>query len=241
MADFVINEETLEVIQQVYDATVRTRLNIPSRPTSERQFTEGEDHQAPELYLAIPVEPEGIEGYDHATENIAGEDDIPGVGECDIFQLVDGKLSWIEKVLQVYNLTESRVRNDCFTVERTKFGDWFISPKRVEVEGILTKTLLPARGPLTGATFGYVRLIEWDPTVLNEDPSIPDKWRLVDRILRIVNRSCSFKGSPGTYGRFGKEQGEFHPNVLDCIASEEGVNSIIDVFADVFGGFTYGG
>lgn len=235
----VLSEKDRDYIEEILRESANRLGNYPARPLSERQFSEGEDHQGPETYIAIPVEPEGIEGYTHAAENVADEDDIPGIGECNIFQLVDGKLSWVEKVQQVYNLTESRIRNDCFPVTRTKYGPWIVIHQRVEVEGILTKDLYPAAGPLTGATFGFVRLIEWAES--REDESLPDKWQLTNRVLRFVNRSVSFKGTPGTYGRFGKEQGEFHPNVLDCSASEEGVNAIIDIFSDTYGGFTYGG
>lgn len=252
MADFVINEEVMDVIQQVYDATVRTRQNIPSRPTSERQFNENEDHQAPETYIAIPVDDEGINGLNHAIENVSGEDDELGYGECDIFQLVDGKLSWVEKSEMVYNLSEERIRNGAFSVTRDKFGNWLVVNKTVLLEGILTKRLEPATGPLTGATFGYLRLIEFKErngigtgtgtgTGSGSEDATPDTWQVTNRILRFVNRSVNFKGAAGTFGSVKSTGGEFRPDALDCKASEEGVQAIVDYWSDTFGGFVFGG
>ena len=248
----VLSEKDRDYIEEVMREAATRLVNYPPRPLSERQFAEGEDHQGPETYIAIPVEPEGIEGLNHETGNIAGEDDLPGIGECDIFQLVDGKLSWVEKVQQVYNLSEERVRNDAFPVTRTKFGPWIIVNKPVEVCGILERRLDAATGPLTGAKFGWLRLIEWDHssaigtgtgtgTGTGSDDDVPDIWKVTKRRLRFVNRSVNFKGAAGTFGSVRKQQGEFHPSVLDCKASEEGIHAIVDIFSDTFGGFVYGG
>ena len=214
------------------------RENLPLTSTTESGLQSGEDHQAPEVYLAIPKDSEGLSGLNHFSRNLTGDGDLPGFGECDIYQIVHSRLLWIEKTKNIYNLSEARVRNDIFPVIRTKFGDWIVVNKHVEVEGILTKTLSPATGPLTGATFGFARLVEWSKK--SDDSDVPDEWKLTNRELRFINRSISIKGEPGTFGSFRKLGGEFRPS-LDCGVSEEGVNAIVEIFSDTYGGFTYGG
>ena len=225
----------------------RTRENIAITSTTESGLQSGEDHQAPEVYLAISRDSDGIEGLNHSDQNLAGDSDLPGLGECDIYRIIQGRLSWIEKSNQVYNLSEARTRNDIFPVMRTKFGEWIIVNKHVEVEGILYKELKPATGPLTGAVFGYAFLIEWASKSTDDD--VPDKWKITNRPMRFVNRSLNQKGDPGTFGRFSKLGGEFRPN-LDCAPSEEGVQVVIEYEetlvsggygSGAYGDGTYGG
>ena len=235
---FGLNKDQMQRVAQLVWESDSSRENSSLVSISESGLQPGEDHQAPEVYVAIPKDLNGIEGLNHSTQNVNGENDLPGLGECDIYQIVNHRLLWIEKSKEVYNLSESRIRNDIFPVMRTKFGNWIAINKHVEIEGILSKDLKTAEGPFTGAIFGYAILMEW--AAKSTDENLPDTWKLTNRELKFVNRSVSFKGQVGTYGRFGKDGGEFRPNVLDCKASEEGVQAVVAFLNLIQGGIGSG-
>lgn len=242
-----LNRSQMQRVAELVAESNAGRQNPALTSTTESGLQSGEDHQAPEVYLAIPRDSEGLNGLNHFHQNLAGEEDLPGTGECDIYRIVNSRLLWIEKSKDVYNLSEARIRNDLFPVIRTKFGEWIVVNKPVEVEGILTKQLKAATGPFTGATFGYALLMEWKS--LSTDKNKPDSWGLTRRELKFVNRSMNFKGQPGTYGRFGKDGGEFRPNVLDCQPSNEAIQGVAEyldlvqggIGSGVIGGGVYGG
>ncbi len=206
--------------------------------SSEWQYTEGEDHQAPDVYIATPSSVEGIAGLvPQQTTHLPVDDDAVSETLCDIYAVQDGRLRWIGTKQYVVNLSLNRVRNNWFTVERDKFGTWIANEKTVLLDGLLAEPLIAATGPLTGATESYVYLIEYVSTA-----TPTDTWRLVSKRLRVINRSVSFKGDAGTYGVFGKFGGELRTVALDCKTSDEGVHAValVNTYGAVFGNGSFG-
>lgn len=233
-----------EELYQAVRGMVREWMDLPqNNAITVRQgpgWESSEDHLSPENYVAIPTDPEiGIAGLDHGTEGLSADGDIPGSGEADIFEVRNGVLHWIETTQTVFNLSEERLRNDVYPVIRMKNGSWVVVNKTVILNIILSKRLDPATGPLTGATIGEGIILEFkssDATGLTAD-----KWKTVSRKARFENHSVGFQGTAGTYGVLAKTQGKMGLIHLDCQASEEAINEIVNIFSDTYGGFTYGG
>lgn len=124
-----LTDEEVALLQRVIDAHHKNRINTPSRPPTERSFSDREDHQAPETYIAFPQDEDGIPAL---TPNVGTADDDydePGVATCDIYRIIvtDGTpklqpISGLER--EVYNLSENAVPQAWLTVTRDKFGQW---------------------------------------------------------------------------------------------------------------------
>lgn len=239
MPNYFLEDRDVNLLQKLIDEARSRRWDLGVRADVNR----GEE-QASDVYLATLDEDAGIDGLDHAIEGASGPKDVPGYALCDVYEVKDGSLSPIAHSVPVYNLSEERIRNDWFSVSKSKGGNWVLNNKTVVVDGILYKKLDPATGPMTGATVGYAVLLEWEKAHTEDRVTgvyTPAKWKTVERQLRFVNRSMSMQGQPGTYGKFIKSQGEFNPLTLDCTFSQEAFNIIVNIFSDTYGGFTYGG
>lgn len=236
-----LTDTEVDLLQRVLDTHRGRRVN---QPVSRRDtlWEEHEGQQAPEVYIAIPVESAGIEGLTPAVFGANQEDDEVGAGVCDIYRIVDARLVWVEKTEYVFNCSEARIRDEWFTVQRTKFGQWVVVNHFVVLDALLAEELTAAEGPLTGATVSRAHLIEWLENVAVEDgePYAAANWRIITKSVRVINRSVNFRGSVGTYGVFGKLGGEFRPIALDCDPSEEGVHAVITLTGD-FGDSTGSG
>lgn len=114
MAEFLygLNINQMQKVAGMAAEHDRMRENQQLTATTESGMQQGEDHQAPEVYLAIPRDSDGVEGLNHFQINVAGDNDLPGLGECDIYRVINARLFWIEKSKHVYNLSEARIRND---------------------------------------------------------------------------------------------------------------------------------
>ena len=239
MPNYFLEQTDVTLLQRLLDEARSRRWDLGVRNDRNR-----DEEQASDCYIATLDTWEGIDGLNHAVQGYSGPRDIPGYALCDVYEVKEGILRAIAHQVPVYNLSEERIRNDWFTVSKSKGGDWVINNKTVIVDGILYKKLDPATGPLTGATVGYAVLLEWEELEVEDFVTgeyTPAKWKTTERQLRFVNRSMSMQGQSGTYGKFVKSQGEFNPLQLDCTFSQEGVNLVINVFSDTYGGFAYGG
>lgn len=106
-------------------------------------------YNAPETYIALPEQCQGILGLTRYTGTgtagdppgtaghktgtgtsscltSAHEWDIPGSGLCDIYKIraSDGKLEKVGNSVTVWNLSESDIAKDWIVVTRDKFGRW---------------------------------------------------------------------------------------------------------------------
>ena len=135
MPPVILSTTDVALLQHVIDKERRDRVNLPPRPPMERSFSEAEDHQAPEVYVAKPQTDAGIpkllpSGTGTGTDVSGSSYDEPGVAECDIYQILvdatsgDPELHVIGLNLNVHNLSASDLEQGWITVIRTKFGKW---------------------------------------------------------------------------------------------------------------------
>ena len=125
-----LSDNDVRILQGVIDAVKGGRINTPSRPPHERSFSDREDHQAPETYIALPQSEDGIPGLVATTGTGSDDYDIAGVGLCDIYRIIindDDKpeihpVDSLEK--EVYNIERNPVSQQWTAVTRTKFGKW---------------------------------------------------------------------------------------------------------------------
>ncbi len=125
---------------------------------------------------------------------------------------------------EVYNVSQSPIIDEYIEISRDKYGDWFAKSFADEFEGVLLDWLDPATGPMSGSTLGLMLVVQRDyPTTSPASSFTKSKY-----IRRFHNRALSMKGSPGTYGRCGRMNGETRLKYLDCAPSEEGVQIVIE-------------
>lgn len=116
-----LTEKQDKLIQELLDEKRRGLRNPQNRTLAEITWDEGVAHQAPEVYIAKTQSEEGLPPR-------AG--DVPGYGECDIYQVV--KTGGVDTIVQVpgliksvFNFTNSRISaNNYFSIYRDKFGRW---------------------------------------------------------------------------------------------------------------------
>ena len=115
---FNLTENDRRVIKELVRKSEEQRVNPPSRPSQDP--TVGEDHQAPEVYIAKPQSSSGIPALSSST---------PGKDTCDIYRINNSDI--LEAVTgfsqPVYNLSNLPIPQDWIVVERTKFGKWIVS------------------------------------------------------------------------------------------------------------------
>lgn len=138
---WIASQDDRALLQELLNQHRLERDNAPSRPPTEHTWSEGEDHQAPEIYVAKPQTSDGIpqllradpSGTATATataETSGSEFDEPGKAECDIYQIVDNdstgdpELHLVGLGIFVHNVTTAALAQDWIPVARTKFGKW---------------------------------------------------------------------------------------------------------------------
>lgn len=160
-------DQQIALIQEVLDKVKNTRATIPSRPPMERSFTEGEDHQAPETYVAYPQTSAGIPKLLET-----GAYDEPGKAKCDIYQIIENSVTGDPELRQVpgffhwvYNISVEDISQKWLPVTRTKFGKWLAltSGSEFQLVGGCLAEQHPGRSrcPGTGNHF-LIYLGEWD-------------------------------------------------------------------------------
>lgn len=120
------SEAEVAILREVVADKLNSRQNPPVRFGTENSWDEGEDHQAPETYIALAPEA-GIPPLSPPSGTGSasfGSGDVPGSALCDIYQLARGVLLPIDYQQRVYNLSASTIEHGWILVTREKFGHW---------------------------------------------------------------------------------------------------------------------
>ncbi len=202
-----------EAEQRALEETVRKVLNENTAPHSasrgEDAYDVGEDHQAPETYVAKT--PAG--GID-ALVDVGTGPGSPEVGnaECEIYA-VDNEESELVKVadldLVVYNIFEENIAADTFiTVGRSKSGRWLaLGGAGLTIkEGFLDDALGMSTG--TGGGEATANLSVYTGT--------GDDWEDSGETITVTNRSDDLTADAGTYVIAARINGEWRPIWVDC-------------------------
>lgn len=120
-----LTDRERDLMQEFLDKVRGLRVNTPSRPQQERSYSEGQDFQASDVYVAVP--PSG--GIPARTA------ETPGSATCDIYKIVGGSLVDAGFDLLVYNISNQIIPKfdercsasdyvNYISIKRTKFGFW---------------------------------------------------------------------------------------------------------------------
>lgn len=158
------SEADLALIQEMLDAHRRLPSNGGKSP-QDGSLSEHSDHQANDIYIAIPRTEDGIPPLIHlgtGTGTDAFNDgDTPGSAECDIYQIID--VDGTDTLVQasgelgdiVYNLSEEQIEQGWILIYRDKFGRWIASVIHPKVRMIITEMSAPSpSGTGTGTGSG---------------------------------------------------------------------------------------
>lgn len=148
MPNFYVSEEDARVLQRLLNDYYQQSPATKSRPPAEQAFTLGQDHQAPEVYVAKPYlavgESAGTATGDDAiipaltepSSTAAGSYPVPGKAKCVIYQVIEdeqhspqlrpicGEANKTECFRWVYNVSPSAISSQYFPVMRDKYGRW---------------------------------------------------------------------------------------------------------------------
>lgn len=166
MALRFLSDKDAELLQELLDEHRKRRENAPSQVPTEHSWSQGEDHQAPEVYVAAP--PSG--GIPARTA------DTPGSATCDVYKIVGGDLVDADFDLLVYNISnqiiprfDERCAADDYVnyvaITRTKFGFWITG---VHDDSCPTDT---ETGTGTGVDCPTIPGVEFDTLDEDTDPS----------------------------------------------------------------------
>lgn len=142
MADgFFLNEEEARDFQQMrrWFRDVGLSGDLISRQFTGQHFSENEDHQAPEVYVA------SVPGTIPPLQFVVGGADRPGSATCQIYKLnPSGELIRVPGLTKVvYNLSLVAVDSPWIVISRSKYGYWYVD---------CPCTLGPPTGTGTGTT-----------------------------------------------------------------------------------------
>lgn len=135
MALHLLTDAEIAILRDVIAERKNRRVNTPSRPSGERSYSEGEDHQAPEVYIAYPPSggiPALVRGEGTGTGTGTGTgnvEDEPGVAECTIYDIINR--NGIPELVaspahsrDVYNISTAAISQDWIQIHRSKQGKW---------------------------------------------------------------------------------------------------------------------
>lgn len=139
----LLTDTEVNILQRLLDLHRGELAVAPLRSPGESQFNEGEDHQAPETYIAF-VPAAGLPALTPDPDTGTAGFAIPGSVSCNIFKIVDSFVGTADPVPElkaigisktVYNLNTAGVPEGWISVHRTKFGRWVadISPGLVRM------------------------------------------------------------------------------------------------------------
>ena len=113
-----LSDDDLRILQGIIDREKRQIVNSPPMHVTER-WDSGEDHQAPETYVAYPKTSAGIP---------ARSGDEPGEAECDIYAIYGSPptLVAVGRSQTVYNLQTSVLDQVYIPISRDKYGKWLV-------------------------------------------------------------------------------------------------------------------
>ncbi len=135
---YFLPEDDRDALKELLIAWKAGRINIPSRTPSIPSLG-----LSPDLYLALPLT--GITALEDAgTGTAAGAGDVPGSGDCDIYQVVP-TVTGTELIstgfsLTVYNNSRSSIGTDWVQIQRDKFGTWWAIPTAIASDQIILGT-----------------------------------------------------------------------------------------------------
>lgn len=160
MALHFLNDADIAVLRELIEERKNRRINTPSRPHTDRSWTENEDHQAPEVYIIETVGVDALDAPGTGTEQSIGEGDLPAEGTGTVFKIVDGALQYAGFSKQINNLSTQRVPGGWNLIIRDKFGSWIVLPGLernwyVREGFLLTSLAAPTNG--ANPTFAGVR------------------------------------------------------------------------------------
>lgn len=124
-----LSEEFIEILREMAENYRRGRpVNAPSKSRSHR-----ENSDAPEMYIAKPVDAGGIPSMEQAGTSLSespAAGDVAGSALCDIFKLSsNGTFQEIGLQKTVYNLSQDPIGYEWIIIQRDKFGSWIAQPK----------------------------------------------------------------------------------------------------------------
>ncbi len=163
-----LTEQEVAVLQKLLDAHRGQLGNIlGSRPSTDQTWSEAEDHQAPEVYLAKPQDAEGLDGITRASGTADTDYDLAGKGICDIYKIVEDTpgipelqpVDGLER--ETYNVGQS-MPQDWLMVLRSKYGKWLAIPIGINFVGFE----LAVDHPGKGIPF-LVNVGRWNSAILN--------------------------------------------------------------------------
>jgi hypothetical protein len=121
-----LTKSEVDILQDAINRINNLRENEVTRLTSSEKFTQEEDHQAPEFYIAYTEN--GIEAIDTTVDPPTVSTD-----DCDIYQPVYNGTNWeiqtTEGTAQVTVLNTSETDVDAGTyilITREKYGQWVV-------------------------------------------------------------------------------------------------------------------
>jgi hypothetical protein len=142
MGMYYLSDADVALLQRVINDHKGKREAPPRQGTLDQNWSAGEDHQAPEVYVAKPQTNQGIpkllptDGSETGTSTLVSGSlyDEPGQARCDIFKIIyndttgDPELHPISGLSKmVYNLQGFSLTQDWMTVLRTKSGKWVVA------------------------------------------------------------------------------------------------------------------
>ncbi len=164
---FALSEQEVALLQKLLNLHKGQLGNVQgSRPPTEQSWGDGEDHQAPEIYLAKPQDSEGLDGITRASGTASDDYDTAGKGTCDIYRIVEDtpgipeihQIEGLQK--EVYNVGQP-MPQDWLVVLRSKVGKWLGIPVGISFVGFE----LAEDHPGKGIPFD-IRLGVWSPDTL---------------------------------------------------------------------------
>lgn len=114
MKIYTLTESERTLLKEAVDYVRKNPVNSPSRPGTDRSWSEAQDWLAPETYIAKP------QGSIPPLKGLK-----PGVGRADIYYVnPDGELDLVDVDQWVYNLSTIAIDEDWIVINREKFGNW---------------------------------------------------------------------------------------------------------------------
>ena len=165
---YALTDREVALLQRILDIHRSELGNVPSRPPTERSFDEGEDHQAPEVYVAKPRDEEGLNGLTTPPGTAEDDYDIAGKGQCDIYRISTRdpgvpELVPIEGLQKtVYNIGQQAMPQDWMIALRSKGGPWLGIPTGLSFVGFCSAEDHPGKSIPFDINVG-----RWDPNRLN--------------------------------------------------------------------------
>jgi hypothetical protein len=178
---YYLNEADIAVLRRLIKQVGDLSPESPSRPGTEMSFMEGEDHQAPEVYIAHTqdaIEDEPIEGISKIAGTGTGEGtyDIPGTGKMNIYEIdetdpdnpdirpLGGETNREDYNIEVFNFNSGPISPGYHLAIKDKMGRWIAVPFAQNLVKFQIIGDHPGKGVLFSCWLGA-----WNPETLEWD------------------------------------------------------------------------